>query len=82
MNPVKRVLRVYSNGLSHLRYSLGPEGVLGIDIEDLAVESTLIQGQNRVDGKLVPNLGLAAAELAVNLDDGLGFEAATEQFVQ
>ena len=78
MNPVKGVQWIYPNSFGHLRYPLGPESVLGIDVEDLAVEASLVKRQYRVDCELVPYLGLTTAELAVDLYDSLGLETTAE----
>ncbi len=82
MDPVKRVLRVDADPFGHLRYALGPERVLGVDVEHLAIEASLVERQDRVDGELERNLGLSAAELTVHLDDGLSLESPPQQLVQ
>ena len=78
VNPVKGVQWIYPHSFGHLRYPLGPESVLGIDVEDLAIESPLIQGQDCIDCELVPDLGLTTAELTVDLYDSLCLETTPE----
>ena len=46
----------------HLGYSLRAECVLGVDVEDIAIKTTIFNGHGTVDGKLVSNLGLPRTE--------------------
>ncbi len=68
--------------LDHLRDAFRPEGVLRVDHDDGAAQASLFRRQLHVDGQLVCHLRLARAELAVELRDRLGLDAAAQQLVQ
>ena len=74
-------VRVEAQSSRHLRDALWAEGVLGVDVEDVAVEAAFGHGERAVHGQLVADLRLPGAECTVHFDQGLGFEAAAEQVV-
>ena len=81
VNAREDVLGVKPVSPSHLRDSLGTERVFGVDVEHISVQTALVQRLGAVDGQLVPNLRLSAAEFTVNFDQSLGLKPSTEQVV-
>src|SRR5207249_12175934 len=61
---------------------LGPEGLLGIDPDRVAVHPAVVLRAGDVHCELMPNLRLSTTELAVHLPDRLRLEAAPEELVQ
>ena len=59
-----------------------PEGVLGVDVDDLAAGEAAFPGQLGGDTEGVGELRLAGPELAEHLGDGHRLQAATQQLVK
>ena len=75
------VIRVETVTSCHLRDSLGPKGVLCVNVEHVAIETALFERQRAVHGQLVADLCLAAPELPVDFNKRLGLEATAEQVI-
>ena len=65
----------------HLCDALGAEGVFRVDVEDIAVEATLVNREGAIHGELMANLGLSATEFTVDFHQSLGFESTTEEVI-
>ena len=81
VNAGEDIIRVQSVSAVHLCDALRSECVFRVDVEDIAVEATLVDREGAVHGELVPNLGLSATEFTVDLHQSLGLESTTEEVV-
>ncbi|OPX60909.1 MAG: hypothetical protein A4E30_01067 [Methanomassiliicoccales archaeon PtaB.Bin215] len=82
MDALQYLFRVRPHAVGHLHYPLRTEGVLGVDYDHVTVQSALLLGQGGVHCQLEAYLGLAAAELSVELVYGLGLQSMAQQLVE
>src|SRR2546425_11978364 len=75
-------VRIEVECVRHVADPLGPEGLLGINPDRVAVHPAVVLWAGDVHRELMPDLGLSAPELAVHLRDRLCLEAAPEELVQ
>ena len=73
---VHHVLGVESEALGDRLEALGAERALRVDVERLALAAALRDGQLAGDAERVTELRLAGSELAEQLGDGAGLDAA------
>ena len=82
VDPPEGGLGVHAEVVVHLHDPLGPEGVLGVDDDDVGIQSSPVLGKGGVDCELEAHLGLAASELSEELGDGLTLDASPNQLVE
>src|SRR5712664_2917874 len=79
---IKNLVSILPASLGHLEYSLGREGTLSIDEENLPLQSALCRRKLSLNAQFHRDLRFARSEFADELGDGLCLKSTAQQRIE